>query len=130
MSGFLRFLVAERRGPARFAALWLGAFLLALTASGAVFVSHLNKAVTTTADDALRPFASLGERFRETLARLRVEATAPPCSPQFANQLRKIAYRPDGFNEFLYAPGGVVHCSANVATFDPPLPLGTPDFVT
>jgi hypothetical protein len=55
--------------------------------------------------------------------------TATPCTPEFRSQLRKVAYRPDGFNEFLYAPGGRVHCTINVDRFDPPLRLGKPDFI-
>ena len=73
-------LVAERRGHARFAALWLCAFILALTASGAAYIAHLEKTVEAEAEAALRPYATLGERFRETLAVVRAEATAPPCS--------------------------------------------------
>lgn len=130
MSRLLRLLVAERRGRVRFVVLWLCVFLAALGIGGAIVAAQLEKAVTQAAATSLEPFATLGQRFRETLVHLRTEATAIPCSPEFASQLRKIAYRPDGFNEFLYAPGGVVQCSANVARFDPPLPLGTPDLVS
>lgn len=52
---------------------------------------------------------------------------AQPCSTDFNEQLRKIAYLPDGLNEFLFAPDGVARCSVNVPSFGAPVPLGKPD---
>jgi sensor c-di-GMP phosphodiesterase-like protein len=44
---------------------------------------------------------------------LHSQLTAEPCSQAFHEQLRRIAYLPDGLSEFLYAPQGKVHCSVH-----------------
>jgi sensor c-di-GMP phosphodiesterase-like protein len=58
---------------------------------------------------------------------LRATVTAVPCSDAFQDQMREVAYRPDGLNEFLYAPGGVARCSTSVRWFQKPVALGAPD---
>jgi sensor c-di-GMP phosphodiesterase-like protein len=58
---------------------------------------------------------------------LRDEATASPCSDEFLRQLRRIAFRPDGLNEFIYAPDGMVTCSTSITSAQLTLPLGEPD---
>ena len=58
---------------------------------------------------------------------LRLEATAAPCSREFLAQMQKIAFLPDGLNEFIYAPDGVAKCSTSQPNFDSPVNLGAPD---
>jgi sensor c-di-GMP phosphodiesterase-like protein len=59
--------------------------------------------------------------------RMRSEVTARPCSSEFRSQLRRVAFRPDGLSEFLYAPNGNAECSTTRQRFDPPVSFGLPD---
>ena len=61
------------------------------------------------------------------LQMLQQNATAEPCSRDFLAQMQKVAFLPDGLNEFLYAPGGSVACSTSQPKFEPGVPLGAPD---
>ena len=51
----------------------------------------------------------------------------PRCSRLFFAQLQTVAFLPDGLNEFLYAPHGIVKCSTSQPKFDIPVSLGEPD---
>lgn len=53
--------------------------------------------------------------------------TAEPCTLAFHDQLRRIAYLPDGLNEFLYAPGGKAQCSTRMPGFGEEVDFGAPD---
>lgn len=53
--------------------------------------------------------------------------TAEPCTLAFRDQLRRVAYLPDGLNEFLYAPGGKAQCSTRIQNFDKDVDFGAPD---
>lgn len=130
MSKLSRLLVSDRYQRLRPAVVWTVAFLLTLALAGAVGAVRIDRSIETAARKSLSPYVKLNEDFGATLAMLHAEVTAPPCTPEFRSQLRKVAYRPDGFNEFLYAPDGKVHCTINVDRFDPPLRLGKPDFVS
>lgn len=61
------------------------------------------------------------------LQRLQQEATAPACSHDFLAEMQTIAFIPDGLNEFLYAPNGIVQCSTSQPKFEIHVPLGQPD---
>src|SRR5262249_37940566 len=58
---------------------------------------------------------------------IEAEVTARPCSSEFRGQLRRIAFRPDGISEFLYAPKGYAECSTTRMRFEPPVSFGPPD---
>ena len=61
------------------------------------------------------------------LAATNREVTGDTCSPRFREQLRAIAFWPDGLNEFLFIPDRAVVCSIVVPEFSPPIDLGRPD---
>jgi sensor c-di-GMP phosphodiesterase-like protein len=65
----------------------------------------------------------------DALEMLKRDATAAPCSRDFLAQMQRIAYLPDGLNEFLYAPTGAVECSTSQPQFAAPVSLGDPDIV-
>ncbi len=129
MSKLSRLLVSDRYQRLRPAVVWTAAFLLTLALAVTVSAVRIDRSIETATGKSLAPYAALGENFRATLAEVHANVTAPPCTPLFRSQLRRVAYRPDGFNEFLYAPDGKVHCTINVNRFDPPLRLGKPDFM-
>lgn len=72
-------------------------------------------------------FLILRNDLQTIFAKMHTEITAEPCSAAFQDQLRRIAYLPDGLNEFLYAPGGKAQCSTHNDHFNPPVDFGVPD---
>ena len=61
----------------------------------------------------LSRIAQIRQNAVSALLRLQREATAPACSRLFFAQLQTVAFLPDGLNEFLYAPHGIVKCSTS-----------------
>jgi hypothetical protein len=61
------------------------------------------------------------------LQKLKREAIAPPCFPDFLAEMQRVAFLPDGLNEFLSSPNGRVECSMSRPKFETPVPLGAPD---
>ena len=111
-------------------AVWLIAFLAAGVLLGGMAYLQVKEAIRSDAQAALEQFVRLRDNVAETFEALRQDVTAEPCSQEFHTQLRKVAYRPDGLNEFFYAPGGAVHCSVDVEIFPEPVQLGQADFVS
>jgi sensor c-di-GMP phosphodiesterase-like protein len=108
--------------------LWLGSFVVVATM--AMVLSLLQLAGTLRAETQ-RPLSVMQEgraKIEATRALLPVTLTAAPCSFAFFEQMRQLAYRPDGINEFLYAPGGVVYCSVGKAI--PGFDLGEPSLIS
>lgn len=109
--------------------IWTMAFILVLALVGVVSTRQVHLIMRTEAQGALEQFERLNDNVRSTFDVLRRDVTAEPCSETFGRQLRKVAFLPDGLNEFLYAPGGLVLCSTNATRLDQPIRLGNPDIV-
>ena len=105
--------------------LWVLAFVISLGLA-AVFATHqINSAMVTEARLVLDPLVRLRANVISTFDAMGRQLTAEPCTPAFHDQLRAIAFLPDGLNEFLYAPDGVAQCSVS-QNFEP-FALGAPD---
>ncbi|MEO3997702.1 EAL domain-containing protein [Mesorhizobium sp. CAU 1732] len=105
---------------------WALVFTLAVAALAAFGLYQTGDSVRANSRLATEHFMRLRVDLLSTMDVMHEELTAQPCSAAFSEQLRTIAYRPDGLNEFLYAPGGIVQCSVNnnlAAGYD----LGSPD---
>jgi len=116
---------AHRRAIA--VVVWGLTFLALLAAIGGYAVHRTGHTVDAEARIAADQFVRLRTNLLSTFDAMHRDLTAEPCSAEFNEQLRKIAYLPDGLNEFLYAPGGKAECSANIAGFDKVVDLGQPD---
>lgn len=105
--------------------LWLVAFVLSLTLLAAFSAHQINATMVAEARLVLEPFVRLRSSVSATFEAMNMQLTAEPCTPEFHDQLRAVAFLPDGLNEFLYAPNGVAQCSVSqdLAPFD----LGAPD---
>jgi sensor c-di-GMP phosphodiesterase-like protein len=66
----------------------------------------------------------------DALRMLQRDATAAPCSRDFLAQMRRVAFLPDGLNEFLYAPGGRIECTTSQPSFAESVMLAPPDIAT
>lgn len=110
-------------------AVWAICFVACVSAL-VVFGHHrLEKAIESDLLAGLEPFQRLSGHVDSTFAAMRDELTAEPCGAEYFDQLRKVAYLPDGLNKFYHAPGGIIQCAVNERVFAPGLDLGPPDMV-
>lgn len=107
--------------------LWLLAFVLIVTLASGFAMNQVREVMAFEARMALEPVNRLRENLATTIGEMGRQLTATPCSPEFHDQLRAIAFLPDGINEFLYAPGGLAQCS--VGRSFTPHQLGTADMI-
>ncbi|MGO4839835.1 CSS-motif domain-containing protein, partial [Rhizobiaceae sp. 2RAB30] len=112
------------------AAIWAAAFVFVLALIGVVAARQVGIVMRAEVTSAAEQFERLDTNVRNTFAVLRRDVTAEPCSPEFGNQLRKVAFLPDGLSELIYAPDGVVRCSLSAPRLASPVALGEPDFTT
>jgi sensor c-di-GMP phosphodiesterase-like protein len=127
MNKFVGNFIREGHRHAIVACVWLVVFAAEVGLIGWVGLHQVNQTMRGEAQAALDDFDRLRTNLNSTFAVLERDVTATPCSPRFTVQIRKVAYLPDGLNEFLYAPGGVVHCSASTTDFARPVRLGKAD---
>lgn len=109
------------------ALLWLGSFVVVVAVGLFLALVQLSSALRTETQRPLDTMVESRAKIEATQALMQPMLTAAPCSFAFQEQMRALAYRPDGINEFLYAPDGVVYCSVgkNLAGYD----LGAPDLL-
>ncbi|MCC7251767.1 EAL domain-containing protein [Hyphomicrobium sp.] len=127
MPAFVNPFVSGRHRRLTQLAIWLIVTLALLTAGHWFWNDQLRESLRSEARAKLAHFDTLQINVTTAIAELQRTATAAPCSDQFIRELRRVAFKPDGLNEFLYAPGGVVTCSTSIAAAQPPIPLGAPD---
>ena len=125
MAKFISLLIGRSQQRLVGFVLWFGAFILALAATGWLSVYQVGETMMSEAKLSLEPLIRLRDGVLSTFDEMDRQLTAEPCSPAFHEQLRAVAFLPDGLNEFLYAPGGVAQCS--VALDFPPHRFGAAD---
>lgn len=109
--------------------IWLLTFVCAAGASLLLIALQIENDVKGEMQERLADYQRIAESVERSFVIMERDASAAPCSPAFNAQLRRIAYLPDGLNEFFYVADGAVMCSVGVDRFDPPVALGAPDFV-
>ncbi|WP_024350387.1 EAL domain-containing protein [Aurantimonas coralicida] len=101
---------------------------LVLTGGAGVFALYeARQSMRAESRVALAPYAQIRRNLDSTFAELEKQVTAAPCSAEFREQLRRVAFLPDGFHEFLYVVDGAALCSASIGVFETPLQFGEPD---
>lgn len=127
MSGFVNPFVSGRYRSLTEFLIWL-AVTLAMLALGALFwFAQVHDSLRAEATAKLAHFDKLEVNITEAFAELRRTVTSEPCSEQFLRELRRVAFKPDGLNEFMYAPNRLVTCSTSINTAQVEIPLGEPD---
>ncbi|MBC8129680.1 MAG: EAL domain-containing protein [Rhizobiaceae bacterium] len=127
MAKLVSLLISARRQRLIALVMGLAIFALLLSATSFLALGELRRFMAAESQAALAPFARIRTDLDETFGAIAAEVTATPCTADFLTQLRRVGFRPDGFSEFFYAPGGTVRCSLSVAGRQKPLALGTPD---
>lgn len=127
MARFVNLFISDRHRPLLKVAVWLAFALLTLAASALIWRMHMQTYLHEEAQLSLKRADKLNGDISFAFAELNGSAHGMPCSPQFLRDLHRIAFRPDGLNEFIYAPGGTVLCSTSLHHGRAPVPLGPPD---
>lgn len=97
-----------------------------LVATG-IFLAGLYAALHDHTRQTLDQYLDLRTTVLRTLSVIDETVTALPCSDPYFEQLRQVAYLPDGINEFFHIVDGRAVCSVNRGMLDPPYDLGTPE---
>jgi sensor c-di-GMP phosphodiesterase-like protein len=127
MSVFVNPFVSGRHQRLVEIVIWL-LITLVLLAVGATFLrAQMHDSLRREAKSRLAHFDTLHQNVATAFADLHRTATAEPCSAAFIRELRRVAFKPDGLNEFMYAPSGVVTCSTSMSLQQVSFSLGTPD---
>ena len=111
------------------AALWLGIFVAILGVLYVFGAHQVRDAMRADASENIVQLDKLRANVSAAFAMLEKEVTGEPCSVEFHRQLRRVAFEPDGLNEFIYAPHGLVRCSTSRDNFDGYVDLGRPDIL-
>lgn len=106
---------------------WVATFALIVVVCGVYALHKTAEIADEQAQQRAAHFLQLRSDLQTVFDAMESTLTAKPCSPAFREQLLRIAFRPDGFNEFLYAPGGKVECSTRSDSFGQAADLGEPD---
>lgn len=129
MSAFFNPFVSGRHRRLVAFAIWL-VMTLVLLASGAwLWNTQIREALQSEAKAKLAHFDTLQGHVATAFADLQSALASEPCSAVFIRELRRVAFKPDGLNEFMYAPGGIVTCSTSITSARASIPLGRPDIV-
>lgn len=106
---------------------WVATFATVLALVGGYALHKTADAARAQTERGAEQFLHLRTNLLAVFDMMHAQLTAAPCSPAFHDELRRIAYLPDGLNEFLYAPGGKAQCSTRIAAFGEPVDFGAPD---
>jgi sensor c-di-GMP phosphodiesterase-like protein len=127
MSGFVNPFVSGRHRRLVELVIWLAITLALLAVGAAILRSQMHDALEREAKAKLTQFDTLHASVASAFDELHRTATSEPCSDQFIRELRRVAFKPDGLNEFMYAPNGIVTCSTSINAQQPGASLGPPD---
>jgi sensor c-di-GMP phosphodiesterase-like protein len=127
LASITAFFIADSRRRLAVAVVWVLAFVAMLGLSGWIGHNGIARSVEEKASEELSRYTELNRNVIATFAFMHANMSAEPCTEAFQEQLRVVAYLPDGLNEFLYAPGGVAHCTVSEFHLPEPVAFGTPD---
>ena len=127
MSKFATVFVSESYRRLVVLLIWALSLLLATAVLAWFAAGQIRTTLGEGAEKALADFAQIRTNAAESFDILHKNLRGAPCSDEFIAEMRRVAFLPDGINEFLYAPNGNVHCTAGGMRFAEPLRLGEPD---
>ena len=109
--------------------IWAIVFLGMLCIATWVVAEQVSTNMRAETQRSLAGYERLRANVLATFDEMDRRLTQPACSAAYLDELRRIAFLPDGINELLYAPGGVVQCSVNSGRLDSAEVLGPPDIL-
>jgi sensor c-di-GMP phosphodiesterase-like protein len=126
MGRFSGFLIARTNSRSQRGLLGVLIAAILLACAGWVAAEQLAQNMRGELDRNLAAYAGFRDTLVSTLDAMETVVTAEPCSLAFLDQLREVAFLPDGINELLYAPNGQIVCSVNTGRLAIPHELGEP----
>lgn len=130
MSAIARTLVSGHHQRLLRFLLWCGLFGAMLLVGYGFILWQVSSLMHQRQQEELQRMTAVHQNAVRTLRLLNDNVGGIPCSRQFRMQMLRVAFLPDGLNEFLYAPDGRVQCSTSQVSFNPPIALGKPDIDT
>lgn len=123
----IRVLISQSYQRAIRLALFVGIFVVMLGLAAWAIGTQVIGNLRHEAEAQLAHYTTLRANISAAFEVLNRDVAATPCGQLFHQQLRKVAYLPDGLNEFMYFEDGAVLCSTNFQRFAQPISLGPPD---
>ncbi len=127
MSRFVGFLISNSNQRSLRLLLWLASFATLMALSGWFVAEEVSRNMRTQTAQTLASYERLRSNALSTFEVMSQRLVDAPCSAPFLDEMRKIAFLPDGINELLYAPNGTVMCSVNSGVFETPVSIGQAD---
>jgi sensor c-di-GMP phosphodiesterase-like protein len=107
--------------------LWSAIFVVLLATASVFALGHARSVMLDDArEDALR-LNNVRRNVEAGFHLLDTHVKAAPCSEEFLQQMRRVAFEPDGLNEFIYAPAERPQCSTSQVIFEKEIDLGPAD---
>ena len=110
MSRFVGFLISNSNQRSLRLLLWVASFGTLMALSGWFVAEEVSRNMRTQTEQALGGYERLRSNVLSTFEVMSQRLVDAPCSAPFLDEMRKVALLPDGINELLYAPNGVVIC--------------------
>jgi sensor c-di-GMP phosphodiesterase-like protein len=127
MSRLIGFLIDETHERGFKLVLWIVALLAMLGLATWVVAEQVSLNMRTETQRSLSGYERLRTNVLSTFDEMDRRLTQPACSPAYLDEMRRIAFLPDGINELLYAPDGAVRCSVNSGRLAEAHALGSAD---
>ena len=116
MSALVNALIAGRHQRLIRGALWCVFYAVLLTIGYGFIHWQVGSHIDRDQRAELGRISAIRSYAVDALQMLQQDATAPACSRDFLAQMQRVAFLPDGLNEFLYAPAGAALCSTSQPT--------------
>jgi sensor c-di-GMP phosphodiesterase-like protein len=129
MSALTNALIAGRHQRLLRGALWCVFYAVLLTIGYGFIHWQVGSHIRRDQHAELGRISAIRSDAVNALQMLQQDAAAPACSRDFLAQMQRVAFLPDGLNEFLYVPAGAALCSTSQPKFATPVPLGAPDII-
>lgn len=130
MNRFIGILIAGTHERGLRIGLWLVAFVVLMFGATWIVAEQVSLNMRVETQRSLTGFERLRANVLSTFDEMDRRLVQPACSPAFLDELRRIAFLPDGINELLYAPNGRVECSVNSGRLAVPEDLGAPEIAS
>jgi len=127
MGRFAGFLIADTHRRVVYFAIWLVMFAVLLAGSGWFMADQVKANLRSEVSRVMGAYIHVRNAVLGTFDTMDAQLTAAPCSPEYAQQQRRVAFLPDGVNELFHAANGSIICSGNGGRLAVPVKLGEPD---
>lgn len=127
MSRLAGYLISARHQGALRLGLWTFAFLVIAALAAGLVAQQVTQAMHQETQRLLSDYERLRTNVAGALDQMEKRLQADPCSAPFLEEMRRIAFLPDGINELFYLDDGSIACTANLGVLASPVDLPAPN---